>query len=45
MRRKEENIRINLKERGINTWNWVNSAQDSNYCRALVIAALDLRVP
>ena len=28
-RRWEDNIRMNLKEVGINTRNWVNSAQDS----------------
>ena len=26
-------------------WNWVDSAQDMNYWRALVNAALNLRVP
>ena len=41
----EDNIRMNLKEIGINTGNWVDSAQDRNYWRALVNAALNLRVP
>ena len=44
-RRWEDNIRINLKEY-INTRNWVDSAQDRGYCRALVMnAALILRLP
>ena len=43
-RRWEENIRMDLKEIGINTRNWVDSAQDRDYWRALVIAALDLRI-
>jgi hypothetical protein len=43
-RRLEDNIRIDLKEIGINTRNWVDSAQGRNYWRALVIAALKLRV-
>ena len=44
-RRWEDNIRMNLKEIGINAGNWVDSAQDRNYCRALVKTALNLRVP
>ena len=43
--RWEDNIRMDLKEIGINTRNWVDSAQDSYYRKALVNAALDLRVP
>ena len=39
------NIRIDLKEIGINKENWVDSAQDRNYWRTLVNAALNLRVP
>jgi hypothetical protein len=34
-----------LKERGINTRNWVDSAQDRDYWRDLVNAALNLQVP
>ena len=41
-RRWEDNIRMDLEE--INAGNWVDSAQDKNYWRALVNAALNLRV-
>ena len=34
-----------LEEIGINAGNWIDSAQDRNYWRALVNAALILRVP
>ena len=34
-----------LEEMGINAGNWVDSAQDWNYWRALVNAVLNLRVP
>ena len=44
-RRWEDNIRMDLEEIGINPGNWVDSAQDRNYWRALVNAALNLRVP
>jgi hypothetical protein len=44
-RRWEDNIRMDLKEIGINTRNWVNSAQDRDYWRALVNAALNLWGP
>ena len=44
-RRWEDNIRMILKEIGINMRNWVDSAQDRNYWRALVNAALNLQVP
>ena len=42
---EDNNIRIDLKELGINTKNWVDSAQDRDYWRDLVNAALNLRVP
>ena len=35
---------MNLEEIGINEGNWVDSAQDKDYWRALVNAALNLRV-
>ena len=44
-RRWEDNIRMDLEEIGISAGNWVDSAQDRNYWRALVNAALNLRVP
>ena len=40
----EDNIRIDLKELGINTRNWVDSNQDRDDWRALVNTALNLRV-
>ena len=43
-RRWENNIRMDLEEIGINTGNWVDSAQDRYYWRALANAALNLRV-
>ena len=44
-RRCEDNIRMDLEEIGINAGNWVDSAQDRDHWRALVNAALNLRVP
>ena len=44
-RRWEDNIRMGLEEIGINAGNWVDSAKDSKYWRALVNAAFNLRVP
>ena len=43
-RRWEDNIRMDPKEIGISTRNLVRSAQDRDYWRALVKAALDLQV-
>ena len=43
-RRWEDNNRMDLEEIGINVGNWVDSAQDRNYWRGLVNAALNLRV-
>ena len=43
--RWEDNIRMDLEEIGINAGNWVDSAQDRDYWRALVNATLNLRVP
>ena len=45
MRRWEDNIRMDLEKIGINTRNWVDSAQDRDYWRDLVNAAFNLRVP
>ena len=44
-RRWEDNIRMDLEEIGVNAGNWVDSAQDRNYLRALVNAVLNLRFP
>ena len=43
--RLEDNIRINLKEIGINTRNLFDSAQDRDYWRALVNVTFHLWVP
>ena len=43
-RRWEDNIRMDLEEIGINAGKWVDSAQDRNYWRALVNAALNHQV-
>ena len=40
-RRWEDNIIMDLKEIGLNTRKWVDSAQDGDYWRALVNAALN----
>ena len=44
-RRWEDNIRMDLEDICINAGNWVDSAQDRNYWRALMNAALNLWVP
>ena len=43
-RRWQVNIRMDIEEIGINACNWVDSAQDRDYWRALVNVALNLRV-
>ena len=40
----EDDIRMDFEEISINAGNWVDSAQDRNYRRALVNVALNLRV-
>ena len=42
--RWEDNIRMDLKEIGINTSNWVDSAEDMDYWRVLINVALILQV-
>ena len=42
--RWEDNIRMDLEEIGINAGNWVDSAKDRDYWRALMNATLNLRV-
>ena len=44
-RRWEDNIRMDPEDIGINAGSWVDSARDRNCWRALVNAALKLRVP
>ena len=44
VRRWEDNIRMDLEEKGINVGNWVDSPQDRDCWRALK-SALNLRVP
>ena len=44
-RRWEDNIRVNLKKIDVNTRDWVDSAQDRDYWRALVKTALNFWVP
>jgi len=43
-RRWEDNIRMDLDEIGTNECNWVDSDQETNYWRALVIVALNLQI-
>ena len=43
--RSKANISMDLKGIGVNTRNLVETAQDRDYWRALVSAALNLRVP
>ena len=45
MGRREDNIIMDLEEIGINAGNWVESARDKDYWRALLNLALNLRVP
>ena len=40
----EANIRMEFKEIGVNTRNWIDSAHDTDYWRTLMNAALNLRV-
>ena len=40
----KDNIRMDFKEIGTNTRNWVDSVQDRDYWRASVNAVLNLRV-
>ena len=42
--RWDDNIRMDLKEVGINTRNQINSAEDRDYWWALVSAILNLQV-
>jgi len=44
-RRWEDNIKMNLQEVGCGGMDWIELAQDRNRWRALVNAAMKLRVP
>ena len=44
-RKSEENISTDIKEIVLNTRNWVDSVQDTDYWRTFVNVALNLRVP
>ena len=44
-RRWGDNIKMDLKEIGINTRNWVDSSQDREYWGVLVNATINLGVP
>jgi hypothetical protein len=39
------NIKMDLREKGWNGMDWINLAQDTDQWRALVNAAMNLRVP
>ena len=43
-RRWEDNVRMNLKKIGTNAGNWVDSAHDRDYWRALINVALNPQV-
>ena len=43
MSRCKDNIRMDLKEIGVNTRNWIDSAQDRDYRRCLMNMALNIR--
>ena len=44
-RKWEDNIRVDVKEIGVNTRNWVDLTQVRDYFRALEDVALNLRIP
>jgi len=44
-RRWEENIKMDIQEVGCGDMNWIKLAQDRERWRALVNAAVNLRVP
>jgi hypothetical protein len=41
----EENNKMDLREVGWEIMDWIDLAEDRNRCRALVNAAMNLRVP
>jgi hypothetical protein len=40
-----DNIKIDLREIGMDGMNWIDLAQDRDQCRALVNTVMKLRVP
>jgi hypothetical protein len=44
-RRCEDNIKMDLREIGIDGVNWIQLAQDRVQCRAFVNTVMNLRVP
>jgi hypothetical protein len=44
-RRWEDNIKMNLREIGIDGANWIRLAQDMVQCRAFVNTVMNLRLP
>ena len=43
--RWEDNIKMDLKGKGVNTRNWIDSAQERDYRRALLYVVLNFRIP
>jgi hypothetical protein len=44
-RRWEDNIKLDLREKGIDGAKWIQLAQDSVQCRAFVKTVMNIRVP
>jgi len=44
-RRWEDNIKLDLRESGIDEANWIQPAQDRVQCRVFVNTVMSLRVP
>jgi hypothetical protein len=44
-RRWEDNIKLDLREIGIDGASWIQQAQDRVQCRAFVSTVMNLRVP
>ena len=44
-RRREDNIKMDLQEVGYGVMDWIELAQDSDRCRALMNAVMNIRVP
>jgi hypothetical protein len=40
-----DNIKVDLREIGWDGMDWIDLAQDRDYCRALVNTVMNLRVP